>query len=300
MAGGNGRITSGDVPVRLPEIPELAATDDVRVVFAEITRTLRVPFLGLFWRVLAADPPVLRLAWEAVRPALSSRAVEAAAADLRRLALIDEVAGIASHKAFKGDLVRAEIDYDLRTRINNFNHVARYALPKHLLAVTLLRQAMHGRTAARGAAADPLPAGPAGGAVAVTPVDPATAPPRVAALLAEIAQAHDLPVAEDYYRSLARLPDYLSAAWNVLRPVVRDEEYGARVRAVAELAVTQAGELPAGAFPAGRLAPAQAGEVARLLELFQSRLLPRTLIDCAIITALTDGPDGKDLDPFAV
>ncbi len=174
MAGANGQHPGAGAG-RLPEVSEGEASPEVQAVFIEIAHTVRVPYVGLFWRVLAADPPVLRVTWRAVAPNLRTFAAERAANRLRERALIEEAAGIASHKAFKGDLVRAEIDYDLRTRIANFNHVALYALPKHLLAAVMLSEALAGRQPNGGGDTQEIPLGVAPGAVAVAPLDTAAA-----------------------------------------------------------------------------------------------------------------------------
>jgi hypothetical protein len=302
MTEGNGRRTRAEDPPRLPEVQEGQASPEVRALFDDIIRTLRVPFVGLFWRVLAADPPVLRLAWEAVAPNLRTWAAERAADRLRARALIAEAAGISSHKAFKGDLVRAEIDYDLRTRIANFNHIALYALPKHLLAVTMLSEALEGRpVGGAGGQVSTIPLGVAPGAVPVAPLDPGAARGRAAELLPDIAAGHGHPVVEDYYRSLARLPDYLGAAWNAIRPVVRDEEYDARGAELRRMAIEAVRTLPYPvSFPGGRLRPPQVGELAQVLRLFRDRILPDALIDAALITALTDGPEAAGRIPYTL
>lgn len=300
MAGANGQHPGAGTG-RLPEVSESEAPPEVQAVFTEITRTVRVPFPSLLWRVLAADPPVLRAAWRAVAPNLRTLAAERAADRLRERALIEEAAGIASHKAFKGDLVRAEIDYDLRTRIANFNHAALYALPKHLLAAVMLSEALAGRQPTGGGNAQEIPLGPAPGAVAVAPVDPTAVRGRVAELLAEIAAAHGHPTAEDYFRGLARLPDYLAAAWNALKPVVRDEAYDERGRELVTMARAAYRAMPYSVpFPNNAVPPARAGELGTLLALFAERILPDVLIDAAIITALTDGPEARGRTPFAL
>lgn len=290
---GNGRRTHGDDMAPLPEVQEGRATPEVRAVFDDIARTLRVPFVGLFWRVLATQPDLLREAWDAVSPNLRTLAAERAANRLRDRALIVEAATMPSHQAFKGDLVRAEIDYDLRSRIGNFNHIVVYALPKHLLAVTMLAEALEGRPSGGGDGdPTPIPQGITEGAVPVSPVDPATARGRAAELLPLVAAGHGHPTAEDYFRSLARLPDYLNAAWNALRPVVGDQEYEARGRELVTIATEAVRRLPhAVRFPAEPLAPPRVGDLGQLLHLFRDRILPETLIDAAIIAALTDGPD---------
>lgn len=301
MGASNGQGT-GFIP--LPEVQEEGAEPQVRAIFADIARTIRVPFVGLFWRVLAAEPRTLREAWEAVAPNLRTWAAERAAAALRDHALIVEAAGISSHKAFKGDLVRAEIDYDLRTRIGNFNALAVYALAKHMLAVTMLSEAFEGRllpgTSRDGDAAE-IPLGVAAGAVPVSPVDPRTVRGRAAELLPEIAAGHGHPTAEDYFRSLARLPDYLSAAWNAIKPVVRDEEYDARGRELVRMATDAVRLFPRPVvFSLDDPLPTHRDARAHLLRLFRDTILPDTLIDAAIIKALTDGPEQALANPYAL
>lgn len=302
MNEGNGRRTHAEEVPRLPEVQEGQATPAVREVFEDIARTLRVPFLGLFWRVLGSNAAVLRPVWESVAPNLRTRAAERVADALRERALIVEAAGITSHKAFKGDLARAEIEYDLRTKIGNFNHIALYALPKHVLAVTMLGEVLAGRPVGGGDGdATEIPLGLAEGVVPVAPLDPRAARGRAAELLPVIAAGHGHPTAEDYFRSLARLPDYLSAAWNALKPVVRDEAYDARGRELVTLASDAVRSLPHPVqLPAGLLQPAQMGEFAQLLRLFRERMLPDTLVDAAIVTALTDGPEAGGRSLYAL
>ncbi len=302
MSETNGHRTRADDRPRLPDVQEGQASPEVREVFQDITHTLRAPFLGLFWRVLAAQPDVLRLAWNAVAPNLRTVAAERAAGRLRARALIVEAAGISSHKAFKGDMVRAEIDYDLRMRIGGFNHIALYALPKHLLAVTMLAEALEGRPTPGGDGdTTEIPLGVVVGAVPVSPVDPATARGRAAEILPLIAEGHGHPTAEDYFRSLARLPDYLSAAWNALKPIVTEEEYLARREELGRIVTAEVHALPhAVTFPSGGLRPGELGEVGQLLRLFRERILPEVLMDAAIIAALTDGPDADPLITFRI
>ncbi|MER3419825.1 MAG: hypothetical protein C4290_04540 [Chloroflexota bacterium] len=196
-------------------------------------------------------------------------------------------------------MARAEIDYDLRTRIANFNHVALYALPKHLLAAVLLSEALAGRQPRGDGDAREIPLGPAPGALAVSPVDPSAVRGRAAELLPTIAAAHGHPVVEDYFRCLARLPDYLAAAWNALKPVVRDPVYDERGSELVAMARAASHSFPHPVpFPDDTVAPGRAGELAALLTLFAERILPDVLVDAAIITALTDGPEARGRNPF--
>lgn len=285
-----GQDTDGvQTEVDLTAAREEQAAPEVRALFGEIAETLRVPFPGLFWRVLATGPALLRAAWDVVAPALRSVALERAADRLRGRALIREAAEMSSHQAFKGDLVRVEIDYDLRDKINNFNHIALYALPKHLLALVLLERALAGETDPRAEGDGEIARGIAAGAVPVSPLDPAMARGRAAELLPVIAAGHGHPAPEDYFRSLARLPDYLGAAWNALKPVVRDPEYDARGQELVELARAEAARLPLHSKLI--LDDGQRERLAALVRLFAEQMLPDTLMDAAIVTTLTDGPD---------
>lgn len=296
----NGDRANGLQAADLVAVEEYAAPPEVRETFAEISRTIRAPFVGLFWRVLARDPATLRAAWVAVAPNLRTHACEAAAFAIRQQALIAEAAELSSHQAFKGDLARAEIDFDLRTKIGNFNKLVCYALPKHLLAATMLLEALEGRPSGGGGTdRTEIPLGVVEGAVAVPPVDPATARGRAAELLPAIAAGHGHPVPEDYFRSLARLPDYLGAAWNALKPVVRDQEYDDRARLLVELTVEASATMPYPIrLPAGEVFGGDRARFAQLVRLFRDHLIADTLLDALIVDTLTDGPDRAPRLPF--
>ncbi len=83
--------------------------------------------------------------------------------------------------------------------------------------------------------------------------------------------------------------------------MVRDAAYDERGRELLTLARVAYRSLPHPVpFPANTLSPARAAEVGALLSLFVERMLPDVLIDAAIITALTDGPDARGHNPFAL
>jgi hypothetical protein len=96
-----------------------AANPRIRATYDDIAAHLRVPFLGPFWRSLAWDPALFETLWTALAPVMATRAFEAEAVRVRRAALIVEAATMPSHQAFKADLVRAEVEYDIRERIGN-------------------------------------------------------------------------------------------------------------------------------------------------------------------------------------
>ena len=270
-----------------------AASAEVRAVYDDIAAHLRVPFLGPFWRALAWDPALVRSLWDAFAPLLASRAFEREAAGLRRLALIDEAVAMPTHQAFKADLVRSEIDFEMRDRIANFNHAVHYSLAKTLLAATWLRRSLAGEPG-EGATKDggAIPLGVAAGAVAVGPMQPHEERGLAARLLQEIPRAHGHPIADEYFRALARIPDYLNAAWNAIRPVVRDEPYDEKAAELVREATAAAARLPAvGNRLPGPVGEAVTGRLTGVAGYFAARHLPDVLIDAAMIKGLTDGPD---------
>ena len=275
-----------------------AVSGAVAALYAEIAATLRMPFLVPFWRPLAWEPESFARLWSAVRPLLVRRDVEQEAAALRRAALIEEAVTMPSHQAFKGDLVRSEIDYEMRERIANYNAAVHYALPKTLLVATwLLAPPSDGASGA--APGDEIPTGIAPGAVAVTPAPPEQVRGRLADLLEEIPRAHGHPIADEYFRAIGRLTDYLNAAWNAIQPIVRDEPYDARGRELVQLAEAAIARLPgAGAPPPFSDDPAATARFRSIATYFARRHLPDLLIDVAMIKGLTDGPERAQLSPF--
>jgi len=272
------------------------APADVTALYAEIAVYLGVPYLGSMWRALAWDPQVLATLWQGIAPVMTTRAFEDEAEALRRAALIEEAVGMPSHQAFKADLVRAEIDFEMRERISNYNHAVEYGLARTLLAAARLADPERGEDPPIG---ETLGVGIAPGAVAVPPLAPAEVRGRAAELLAEIPAAHGHPIADEYFRALGRIPDYLNAAWNAIKPVVRDEEYDARGAQLVEGARVAARRLPGSAPDTSQLTPEQRARLDAVLGYFLERHLPDVLMDAAMIKAITDGPDQASANRFA-
>jgi hypothetical protein len=207
-----------------------------------------------------------------------------------------------SHQAFKADMVRSEIDFEMRDRIGNYNAAVHYALPKTLLVAAWLLRPPAAASPAAVAGEDEIPLGVAPGAVAVPPAPPEEVRGRLAELLEEIPRAHGHPIADEYFRAIGRLTDYLNAAWNALKPIVRDEPYDERARELVRRADAALARLPS--HPSDALPYAEDSEdSARLrsvLAYFAERHLPDLLIDVAIVKGLTDGPERAQVSPFDV
>ncbi len=270
----------------LQEIVEAEAPSSIQAVFEDIREVLRVPFVDQLWRVLARAPEFLPHAWAELAPLLGSTQAERAAGELRRDAMIPLALGLPSHKAFRGDMSRAEIGSDDRERISNYTMAAHYVLPKLLLAAALLE----GRrvTSPGGSAAMPelLPRGIAEGAPRVNPIDPAGVRGEGVALFEEIRSRHGYQTIADYYRTIVMAGDFLRLAWNALRPVVGDPEYYDRAAAVTRRARALAAELPAIDQPAS----AGSASIAPAVAFYLEKLLPETLVEVTVVKGLMDGP----------
>jgi hypothetical protein len=82
---------------------------------------------------------------------------------------------------------------------------------------------------------------------------------------------------------------------------VRDPEYDTRGRHLVRLAAAAVRSLPHPvAFSVLDLEPAQRRELGVLFRRFRDSILPDTLIDAAIVKALTDGPDQALSNPYAL
>lgn len=264
----------------------------------QVMQHVRVPYLGPLWRALLwADPPATAL-WSALEPVMASRAFERAADDLRAISLIEGAAEMPAHQAFKADLVRAEIDWDLREKIGSFNAAVQYALAKHLLAATWLGLWLDGKHSPLSGSSDRIEVGLAPGAVPVPPVTANETSPTLAALLESIRDGHRHPFADDYFRSLGRLPEYLNAAWNFMRPIVRDDPYEERAELLRAAAYRRAHALPAQTPP--QFLDDTRDRLRIIARYYAHHYLPDLLMDASMVKAITDGPERARHNPFAM
>jgi hypothetical protein len=270
-----------------PQDPQL------RRVFAEIPAVSGVPGVPLLWRLLANFPSVLSAAWPALANALASAPLRASAQEAIRASFLTQAVGMPSHKAFRGDLVRAEIDADLRAQIERFNDWNQTGVARLLLLAAAMREGARGRVRSVTAATLPRAGHGATEGVYVPPVRRGEERGKAAEVLAQIEREHGLPFLDDYYRSLARVPDYLAAAWNAIRPIVGDPIYldlAVSLRAVA-LEWPGAGVAAAMLQAVETAGPGAQRQIRSLLDLCVDAVLPQTLVDITLIKALTSGPD---------
>ena len=282
----------------LPEVWEPEAAT-IQRIFAQVPASAGVPGVHLVWRLLANFPDVLEAAWPPLDAAFGSDALEGGARRLRRQAFIEEAVGLPSHKAFRGDLVRAEIDADFREKISNFNDLSQYGLSRLLIVLAAL-DAPESRERA-GAAMSVRVTGTPAGAIYVPPLRAGEARGTAIEILERVRREHGLALLDDYCRSLARIPDYLAAAWNAICPLVNDTEYLARAAELSGEAARIAAELriPLALGPAtARLTQRHAVQLRGVIAYFARLLLPQTLIDVTLVKALTEGPQRATHVPF--
>ncbi|MHB8575546.1 MAG: hypothetical protein ACYDCQ_09460 [Dehalococcoidia bacterium] len=292
-----------DSGLDLRELDESTASAAVLAAFDEIRDVLRVPFVDQLWRVMAFDPAWLESSWRFVGPSLGITAAERAADELRRVAVIPLAIALPSHKAFRGDMSRAEVAAEDRARISNYTAAAHYVLPKLLLAAATLTGPSRSATATSGGIDTPraerLPRGIAEGAPRVEPMDPGARFGEATALFAEIRRRHGYDAIGDYYRAIARAGDFLRISLNALRPVIGDPEHSARALAVSTAARRLAGALPAPTSPVPEQAHRDSTR-ARVLEFYLDRLLPEMLVEITVVKGLMDGPHTAAYSRFSL
>jgi hypothetical protein len=276
----------------LPEIWEPAQPGVARI-FNAIPDTVGVAGVHLFWRTLAAHPSYLEPIWPALEQDLRSEELEQTAARLRETAFISEAVGMPSHKAFRGDMVRAEIDAEFRERIERFNDASQTNLSRLLAACAALLLGLEGGDFGDAAQTHVSSARPTFLEFAVPPLRGGEAAGKARDLLNRIDSQHELPMLDDYYRSLARAPEFLSAAWNAIQPLSGDEIYLDRARSLAGIADERGIQLPSAAYSesaANSLQEQERSFLHTLLRAFHDLVLPQTLIDVTLIKALLSGP----------
>jgi hypothetical protein len=271
-----------------PSDPDLAA------IFEEIPPLMGAPGVHKFWRWLATQRELFVTLWPAIEQSLLTTELEDSAHRLRAVAFIVEAARMPSHKAFRGDLVRAEIDSDMRSKIERFNESSQVGISR-LLAIA---QALAEPSARAMEQSNEVAASRAGrlleGATYVAPLRRNQITGKAKEVLARVERAHSLPFLDDYYYSIARVPEFLSAAWNAISPVVGDPLYLDRATELVRVADETGTDLPLGeAFVNAieRLPSKEADSLRVRLSQFAGQVLPQTLIDVTLIRALTSGPE---------
>ena len=194
--------------LKLEEVDDRQASDDVTEVYERIKDVLQVNVVSSVWRVFATKPKFLAGVWNTLEPAVDRGFMEAADG-IRALAIerVGEGQKVADHRGFLGgDLGRAVEEFGVFLETN----------PKTLILLCALRRSWTGQPV--GGVREPAPADRG---VPRWQAAPTFASERgVKEGFDEMADLldHALPTPE--FRVLTNWPDYLTGGWAELRSLI--------------------------------------------------------------------------------
>jgi hypothetical protein len=277
---------------QLPEVMPDQANADVRAVYEDIQKTFRVPIVNFFFRVLANYPSYLVPGWREFGPCLRTLKIERAADELRSAALLEPAPDCSGVEwAVLGDL----------SKIRPFTDTIHYLLPKLLLVATSFHK---GFQQARTVSADTarieqeIQPGIAPGTMSILMVNPVVAKGHLHDLFESIKERHHHPGVATYYRSLGHWPDFLSAVWDRIMPLVDSPAYAA----LKQRLLNQASEAVEGFKVSWQNTAGEARnakEISAICALFRFRLVCDLLIDVSLIKAMLDGPEAARVSHFS-
>jgi hypothetical protein len=288
---------------RLEERPVADYPAEVQGLFADIRSTLRIPFEGLLFRLLAKDPPILAATWKTLRGSLRNRHLEREADRLRASALF-----IRPHPDLGAEhrtaLVRQGLDPAAQATISRLNETVQYGLSKLLIVAAAGARSLHGErvggsSLVREEDRRELEPGVPDGAVAPDPLPLGTAPAEVRAGIEALRDLHGHRIVSSYFQALGRWPAYLERARTELALVVgtgRFRSAAQTLSTLAEVAAKGLGE-PVRIEVGGALPRAV---VEAFFTLFHERLLPDLLLDVTYLRALDDGVQAALANRFSL
>lgn len=291
MAHEIEQIHEGEVPA------ELAGT------YADIRHCLRVSFVPLLFRAIAAQPQALRILWQQLRPNVLTRAFEESSDALReRLAraATNHGTGLIEPVLLSSGLDVDDID-DVREQVAVFH----YLDPKLLLSAAILERLLSGIPVGGLHVAPALRAKiPEGTPMDMAPVRPEQEQEEGIrrALLAEILRTTQFPAVAEDLLALGRWPGVLEAAWPELRPVFENGGIESNLESIRYDAELQAQRLPyTMELPEKELRKRRV-DLARLAQTISqiSASTPRQSLLAASLFVSMNGPHDGLASPFPV
>jgi hypothetical protein len=294
---------SGKAGERLALVDETQADRHTIEAYELITRKMRIGRVPLFFRALAAEKALLPI-WQALRPAVRTRAFEEAADDLRVRAataavdlgcpLIETQLEWAGHDLDEIDEIRGQVD------------VFHYQDPKLLLAAVVAfaalgKDGVGGNPRASARAQQRVPRGVPQEMehIELVPEDSSGA---LGKTFRSIRVHLELGIVPDDFRALGRWPKYLELAWGDVRKRDREPRAHEALADLLSLAEHAAAQLPARVQITAEALTAAGADPARvraLLERFRNAL-PGLVLDIALLKAQLDGPELARESPFPV
>lgn len=213
-------------------IAEHDASDEIDEVYHDIRQTMRVTGVNLIFRTWAGYTNALPIIWKALSPAVSTRAFEQAADQLRA-----RTVDLASSMARLSVPARIALGPSQAYQIEQAVLLYHYINPKLLLLTSALRLAMDPQAPStddtqHNPLAERLPRGEPPGMYPMEMVSDEPHDETVATVFKDIKDHYAQAAINSDYRTLALWPDYLAAAWQQLKP---HSDEGAYRSAVVEL-----------------------------------------------------------------
>ena len=224
----------------LIEIPEDGAPAPTAHLYDDIRRAMRVPFVALFYRNLAAIDGALEWMWGIVAPLLASGRLEAAAAHMAQ-------SGVLQSPRFLPAATPAD-----QVAISQIIAAYNRANPLNFTCASILGHVLAGKTEHSGQASPEVIEGVARLPVApdqVPPmVPPADFPPALRDAVARLATPDTAGdgIVPSLYRHLANWPSFLEAAIEMLAPRFADGSLQAVAREISAAGQARAAVLIAG------------------------------------------------------
>lgn len=281
---------------RTKPIVEHEAEGDIERVYHEIRQVLRVSGVNLNFRSWAAFDGFLPAVWESLAADAGTREFEEAADQLRSSAVkaVGSFAHDAAPAPVPGESRNFQIDAALR--------LYHYINPKLLLftsaAGALLEQRWPegGKEATRGR----LPRGVPADMYAMEMVEEEPEDPRLRALFEDIKGTLSLESINSDYRTLALWPDYLDAAWRMLKPLSGSAEYAAAAKALGDESRRLVGSLakPVPAATRRLLEAARRTPDAMQATKNFEKVLPPVMLDIALMASQRWGASAALASPF--
>ena len=214
----------------------------VAEIYLDIRHRLGLPLVPLVYQIYAAYPLFLELHWNAMRPLVETE-------DFFRLADRVRADGYTrAHSYFRlPDLCERVEDLRFSTgarqELTATVELLHYKNSLLLLLMAAQLQAFD-HVVGREAPAEPASARPESGPTPVL-VDEERAPAPMRRIFEDLKRTSDVPFVIPDYRALARWPDFLSAYWQVMKPVVQSPLYSECQWALRDTCWEMTRELPA-------------------------------------------------------
>ncbi|MDP4023981.1 hypothetical protein Q8W71_15225 [Methylobacterium sp. NEAU 140] len=269
---------SGADPI--PAIREEDATGEIAALFADLRTALGVPFVNLIWRHLATIPGGLAWTWGVVGPLYGTAALSAAAAELRGLVALPDLATIPDH-AFDAAGVDAEARAAIRNLIADYNTANAANFLAMLVALAVLRDEARAAGETRGETVGRTADGAVGSVPAIPLPALADLSPPVLALVRDLdgfGRLGESAAIASLYRHLAHWPPYLALARTALSPLHRSGALAAEQERVIAAGRRHAAALAPRAAARPPLDASSADRVVEALDGFTRLMIGRMIV----------------------